>query len=78
MRSKNTADERLTEMLTFVVTPSLRAHLSHAAEQMGNAPYAFPARMAIAKYLAETDPLSGEELAQLTADYLRNKEAGHK
>jgi len=75
MRSKNTADERLTEMLTFVVTPSLRAHLNHAAEQMGHAPYAFPARMAIAKYLAETDPLSDEELAQLTADYLKNKES---
>lgn len=81
---KNTAEgpltdllinERLTEMLTFVVTPSVRAHLNHAAKQMGNAPYAFPARMAIAKYLAEIDPLSDEDLAKLTDDYLRNKES---
>jgi hypothetical protein len=71
--AKNTTDERLTEMITLVVTPSMRAHLDHAARNMGNAPYAFPARMAISKYLAETDPLTPEHLKILTDAYLKTK-----
>lgn len=75
---KNTAKERLTEMLTFVVTPSMRAHLDHAAERMGNAPYAFPAREAIRKYLDEVDPLTPEEQAELTKEYTANKKGSGK
>jgi hypothetical protein len=78
MRSKNTTEERLTEMITLVVTPSMRAHLDHAAKQMGNAPYAFPARIGIGRYLEQVDPLSPAELKKITADYLKNKEAGQK
>jgi predicted DNA-binding protein len=74
--AKNTGKERLTEMITFVVPPSMRAHLDHAAERMGNAPYAFPAREAIRRYLEEIDPLTPEQLAAITRTYLNNKEAG--
>jgi ubiquinone biosynthesis protein UbiJ len=60
-------------MITLVLTPSMRAHLDHAAEQMGNAPYAYPARTAIARFLEEIDPLSPGQLATLTKNYLKNK-----
>lgn len=73
MPNKNTTGERLTEMITLVLTPSMRAHLDHAAERQGNAPYAYPARVAIGRYLEEIDPISADELAKITKDYLKNK-----
>lgn len=71
--AKTTGKERLTEMITLVLTPSVRAHLDHAAELQGNAPYAYPAREAIRRYLDEIDPLSPERLAEITRDYLSSK-----
>jgi hypothetical protein len=71
--AKTTGKERLTEMITLVLTPSMRAHLDHAAEKMGDAPYAFPARLAIGRYLDETDPLTPQQLADLTSAYLSTK-----
>lgn len=73
MPNKNTTGERLTEMITLVLTPSMRAHLDHAAERQGNAPYAYPARVAIGRYLEEIDPLTPQQLADLTTAYLKNK-----
>lgn len=65
-------------MITLVLTPSVRAHLDHAAAQMGNAPYAYPAREAIRKYLDEVDPLTPDQLKALTTDYLKNKKEASK
>lgn len=56
-------------MLTLVVTPSMRAHLDHAAERRGNTPYAYPIREAVQKWLDSEDPLTPEELKQVTDQY---------
>ena len=71
--AKNSSKERLTEMITLVVTPSMRAHLDHAAERRGNMPYAYPVREALGEYLEREDPLTLEEQARITAEYLGNK-----
>lgn len=71
--AKTTGKERLTEMITLVITPSMRAHLDHAAAGMGDAPYAYPAREAIRRYLDDVDPLTPDQLKILTDDYLSSK-----
>jgi hypothetical protein len=71
--AKNSSKERLTEMITLVVTPSMRAHLDHAAEARGNMPYAYPTREALGQYLDREDPLTADELKRITDNYLAGK-----
>ena len=63
---KNTTKERLTEMITSVLTPSMRAHLDHACTVRGDVPYSYLIREALRPWLETNDPLSPEELKRIT------------
>lgn len=65
--------ERLTEMLTLVVTPSMRARLQKLADERVNGVYAYPVRWAIDSYLDSEAPMTEEEIKVLTDEYLTNK-----
>jgi hypothetical protein len=78
MAKKVNDQERLTEMLTLVLTPSMRAHLDHAARVRGNLPYAFPVREALQRWLTSDDPLPEDEIRRLTVLWLANKATSNR
>lgn len=75
--AKNTATgERLTEVITAVLTPSMRAHLDHACQIKGNAPYAYLVREALRPWLDASDPISPEELKRITEQWITDHPKG--
>ena len=76
---KNTEHrERLTEMLTLVVSPSMRARLQKIADERTNGVYAFPVRQAIQAWLDEQAPCSEKEARKLAQTWLDTKNNAQK
>jgi hypothetical protein len=78
----NQAEDRLSEMLTVVVTPSMRARVQEAADKRGNLPYSYIVRWAVQKWLDEEEPKSEDEIqslghAWLEAKFTSNHKDGH-
>lgn len=76
MAIKNTAKERLTEMITSVLTPSMRAHLDHACALKGDVPYAYLVREALRPWLEQNDPLTPEQLKRVTDQWISDHQKG--
>jgi 3-mercaptopyruvate sulfurtransferase SseA len=74
----NDETERLSEMLTVVVTPSMRARVQEAAERRGHIPYAYPVRWAIQKWLDDEEPKSEDEIRKLALDWLADKSTNNR
>lgn len=76
MAKNTTTGERLTEVITAVLTPSVRAHLDHACSVKGNAPYAYLIREALRPWLEQNDPISPEELKRITEQWITDHPKG--
>jgi Arc/MetJ-type ribon-helix-helix transcriptional regulator len=75
----NQAEDRLTEMLTVVVTPSMRARVQEAAEKRGHIPYSFVVRWAIQEWLDANEQKTEDEIHKLGVAWLESKfTANHK
>lgn len=76
--AKNTTppEEKLTEMITSVLSPAMRAHLDHACSVKGNAPYAYLIREALRPWLETNDPISSEELKRITDEWITDHPKG--
>lgn len=74
--AKNTTKERLTEMITSVLSPSMRAHLDHACMVRGDVPYAYLIREALRPWLETNDPLAPEELKRITDQWITDHPKG--
>lgn len=70
MDKNTTTRERLTEVITTVLTPSVRAHLDHACQVRGDAAYAYLVREALRPWLEQNDPISPEELKRITEQWI--------
>jgi hypothetical protein len=74
--------ERLTEMLTLVVTPSARARIQELADRQANGAYSQVARRYIMTGLDAEDPRTDAELKVLGEKWLaakndKKEENGH-
>lgn len=67
--AKNT-DEKLTELITAVLPPSMRAHLDHACQTRGQAAYAYLIREALGPFLNAIDPLTPAEKTRITKQWI--------
>ena len=67
--------ERLTEMLTLVVTPSARARLQRIADEKYDGAYSKVARNAIDIMLEAEDPRTPAEIKEMGEIWLAEKEA---
>jgi len=72
MPKKLNEEDRLSEMLTIVTTPGMRARLDHAAERRETKD-AYLVRQAIRVWLDTNEPMAPAEIAELTAAYLSRK-----
>jgi len=72
MPKKLQEEERLSEMLTMVTNPVMRAHLDDAAERR-ETKTGYIVRLAVKEWLETHDPLDKATLDRLTADYLARK-----
>jgi predicted transcriptional regulator len=72
MPKKLNEEDRLSEMLTVVTTPGMRARLDHAAERRETKD-SYLVRQAIRVWLDENEPMGQAEIDALTAAYLAEK-----
>lgn len=70
---KNTEREHLTEMLTLVVSPSMRARIQKIADERVNGVYAYPVRQAVQAWLDAEAPCTEEEARKLGRAWLAAK-----
>jgi len=72
MPKKLNEEDRLSEMLTIVTTPGMRARLDDAAERRETKD-AYLVRQALRNWLDTNEPMSQQEQDALTAAYLARK-----
>jgi hypothetical protein len=72
MPKKLDEEDRLSEMLTIVTTPGMRAHLDDAAERR-ELKNGYIVRQALREWLDRHDPQSQRTIDQLTTAYLARK-----
>lgn len=75
MPKKLQEEERLSEMLTVVTNPVMRAHLDDVAVRR-ETKVGYIVRQSIKEWLETHDPLDAETLGRLTTAYLTQK--GHR
>jgi hypothetical protein len=71
--TKITDREQLTEMMTIVVTPSMRARIQRLADDQAEGKYSVIARRGFQKLLDAEAPVTPEEAARLGAEWTANK-----
>lgn len=72
MTKKLPEEDRLSEMLTTVTSPQMRAHLDDAAERQERT-NGYIVRQALEEWFDRHDPLGQETVDQLTTAYLARK-----